>query len=160
MANLSVNQHLSVPLANTCDTMYLLWGRSSAGRALHSHCRGQEFDPPRLHQSYYTNSANAVNSVVSRFAPWRQKQYLRQIYDKLKKNAPNINDRSEYPGRCSFLLEASKKRKSKSFLQACLYYQSASVILPIWTKIYQNAPASIPADHNAYGINLLLFSLL
>ena len=26
------------------------WGRSSAGRALQSHCRGQEFDPPRLHQ--------------------------------------------------------------------------------------------------------------
>ena len=28
-----------------------IWGRSSAGRALHSHCRGQEFDPPRLHQT-------------------------------------------------------------------------------------------------------------
>src|SRR5678815_2395080 len=25
------------------------WGRSSDGRALQSHCRGQEFDPPRLH---------------------------------------------------------------------------------------------------------------
>ena len=27
------------------------WGRSSAGRALQWHCRGQGFDPPRLHHS-------------------------------------------------------------------------------------------------------------
>ena len=26
-----------------------IWGRSSAGRALRSQCRGREFDPPRLH---------------------------------------------------------------------------------------------------------------
>ena len=26
------------------------WGRSSAGRALAWHARGQGFDPPRLHQ--------------------------------------------------------------------------------------------------------------
>ena len=28
------------------------WGRSSAGRASRSQCEGQEFDPPRLHQSF------------------------------------------------------------------------------------------------------------
>ncbi len=28
------------------------WGRSSVGRALEWHSRGQEFDPPRLHQFY------------------------------------------------------------------------------------------------------------
>ena len=27
-----------------------LWGYSSVGRALQWHCRGQEFDPPYLHQ--------------------------------------------------------------------------------------------------------------
>jgi hypothetical protein len=27
------------------------WGRSSVGRALEWHSRGQEFDPPRLHQT-------------------------------------------------------------------------------------------------------------
>ena len=26
-----------------------MWGCSSDGRALQSHCRGQEFDPPQLH---------------------------------------------------------------------------------------------------------------
>ncbi len=29
------------------------WGRSSAGRALRSQCRGQGFDPPRLHQCLF-----------------------------------------------------------------------------------------------------------
>ena len=28
------------------------WGRSSAGRALQSHCRGRRFDPARLHQDH------------------------------------------------------------------------------------------------------------
>jgi hypothetical protein len=33
-------------------------GRSSDGRALQSHCRGQEFDPPRLHQLNQRLNAN------------------------------------------------------------------------------------------------------
>ena len=31
-------------------TSYLIWGRSSAGRALEWHSRGHRFDPDRLHQ--------------------------------------------------------------------------------------------------------------
>ena len=34
-----------------------LWGRSSVDRALHSHCRGREFESHRLHQ-FYLNSRN------------------------------------------------------------------------------------------------------
>ena len=30
--------------------MKIPWANSSAGRALHSHCRGQEFDSPLVHQ--------------------------------------------------------------------------------------------------------------
>lgn len=30
--------------------IYLVWGISSAGRALHWQCRGQRFDPAMLHQ--------------------------------------------------------------------------------------------------------------
>ncbi len=29
------------------------WGNSSVGRALHSHCRGREFDSPLLHHSVW-----------------------------------------------------------------------------------------------------------
>ena len=34
----------------------LFWGHSSAGRALAWHARGQEFDPPCLHQTRISNS--------------------------------------------------------------------------------------------------------
>ena len=33
--------------------MRLLWGYSSAGRALEWHSRGQRFDPAYLHQTHY-----------------------------------------------------------------------------------------------------------
>ena len=32
-----------------CGNILMLWGRSSAGRALEWHSRGQRFDPVRLH---------------------------------------------------------------------------------------------------------------
>ena len=32
------------------NSPYDLWGYSSVGRALQWHCKGQEFDPPYLHQ--------------------------------------------------------------------------------------------------------------
>ena len=34
-----------------CDIM-MLWGRSSVDRALHSHCRGREFESHRLHHCW------------------------------------------------------------------------------------------------------------
>ena len=37
------------------------WGRSSAGRALQWHCRGQGFDPPRLH--HFMQSTDAFDHV-------------------------------------------------------------------------------------------------
>ena len=45
------------------------WGRSSAGRALQSHCRGQEFDPPRLHQLNQALSASAKNQKFPGHTP-------------------------------------------------------------------------------------------
>src|SRR5918994_1878577 len=38
------------------------WGCSSAGRALQSHCRGQGFDPPQLHDEDATQSLHARES--------------------------------------------------------------------------------------------------
>ncbi len=37
-------------LFKVCYSIFTVWGRSSAGRALEWHSRGQEFDPLRLHQ--------------------------------------------------------------------------------------------------------------
>ena len=39
------------------------WGRSSAGRALDSHFRGQGFDPPRLHHRKHNGSDDFVGTV-------------------------------------------------------------------------------------------------
>src|SRR4051812_25679510 len=39
-------------------------GRSSAGRALQSHCRGRGFEPPRLHPSNGSNDLTAGGQVV------------------------------------------------------------------------------------------------
>ena len=45
------------PVGGRCRTgviILLPWGRSSAGRARRSQCRGREFDPPRLHHPHST----------------------------------------------------------------------------------------------------------
>lgn len=45
------------PVGGRCRTGVIIlppWGRSSAGRARRSQCRGREFDPPRLHHPHST----------------------------------------------------------------------------------------------------------
>ena len=45
------------PVGGCCRTGVIIlppWGRSSAGRARRSQCRGREFDPPRLHHPHST----------------------------------------------------------------------------------------------------------
>ena len=42
-----------------------MWGCSSAGRALRSQCRGQEFDPPQLHQSQSTAYALPARNTAA-----------------------------------------------------------------------------------------------
>ena len=50
---------------------FMLWARSSAGRALRSQCRGQEFDPLRVHHK------KAVTvMVIAFFVVW----YLQNIF--------------------------------------------------------------------------------
>ena len=37
---------------------FQIWGASSSGRARHSHCRGEEFESPALHQFYMPGTGN------------------------------------------------------------------------------------------------------
>ena len=56
------------------------WGRSSAGRALDSHFRGQGFDPPRLHHKKDKGSDVFVGTLFMlfgpSFGPYRQNRQL------------------------------------------------------------------------------------
>lgn len=46
-----------------------VWGRSSAGRALQWHCRGQGFDPPRLHHFPLCACATQYPPIAEPFLP-------------------------------------------------------------------------------------------
>lgn len=46
---------------------FFLWGRSSVGRALDWQSRGQEFDPPRLHQNVYMTQELKVKKFLRFF---------------------------------------------------------------------------------------------
>ena len=42
------------------DSILTHWARSSSGRALHSHCRGKEFESPRVHSESSSWGAEQV----------------------------------------------------------------------------------------------------
>lgn len=48
------------------------WVCSSDGRALHSHCRGREFNSPQIHRRLKRRTAagGPIGSAASRFDPW------------------------------------------------------------------------------------------
>ena len=41
-----------------------MWAHSSAGRALHSHCRGQEFDSPWVHHNVSADTLPSPNDDI------------------------------------------------------------------------------------------------
>src|SRR5689334_1109770 len=67
-------------------------GRSSAGRARRSQCRGREFDPPRLHRNQHlaTEGVAATRDAffVSSHAPWRRVMAESQASHRPSRNRP------------------------------------------------------------------------
>ena len=67
-----------------CDIM-MLWGRSSVDRALHSHCRGREFESHRLHHFFMPQEFYPCKIQNPRFFTQKSKSMIylecnKQIY--------------------------------------------------------------------------------
>ena len=54
----------------SCNIIFVFWGYSSAGRALEWHSRGQEFEPPYLHQKKATHHNLGYGAFF--MSPFRQ----------------------------------------------------------------------------------------
>ena len=52
----------------SCNIIFVFWGYSSAGRALEWHSRGQEFEPPYLHQKKATHRNPCYGAFLRPFS--------------------------------------------------------------------------------------------
>ena len=68
----------ALTLSSISRIMNCAWGRSSAGRALEWHSRGQGFDPPRLHhETYMQGLTDASLGEASFFVAIIKKLFMR-----------------------------------------------------------------------------------